>query len=75
MEWDGGIFEVEWWDWREVSLSNSVALSYQIQTIPLYGAVVGGKQRTREPEGMRARKHDTHERLGAGEREHPCKIA
>ena len=48
MEWDGGIFEVEWWDWREVSLSNSVALSYQIQTIPLYGAVVGGKQKTRE---------------------------
>ena len=35
MEWDGEIFEVEWWDRREVSLE-LVALSYQIQTMPLY---------------------------------------
>ena len=35
MEWDGEIFEVEWWKRGEVSLE-LVALSYQIQTMPLY---------------------------------------
>lgn len=35
MEWDAEIFEVEWWDRREVSLE-LVALPYQIKAMPLY---------------------------------------
>ena len=69
MEWDGEIFEVEWWKRGEVSLE-LVALSYQIQTMPLCNlcalippvAALSGYLRENEPgsesgmvSGVRAR--------------------